>query len=243
MGLSMIILLMSNLQTGEFTADGLGVTVKGRLGAAVDFWCDTLDASEFVWSIIKDGYRLPFAAYSSPCFLRNNLSALKHKDFVSQAILELLAGECISEHAVPSFCVNPLTVAEGKKLRLVIDLRHVNEFLAKPKSFEYEKLRSLSQVIDEGYWFFTWDLKSGYPHVDICEDHQQNLGFSWVFGNGERRYFSFSVLPFGLRSALFVLLNRCVLWLRGAVPWVILALFTWMTVLVVNLTKNISCCG
>jgi len=29
-------------------------------------------------------------------FLRNNLSALKHKDFVSQATLELQAGECIS---------------------------------------------------------------------------------------------------------------------------------------------------
>ena len=55
-------------------------------------------------------------------FLRNNLTAPKHKDFVSQAILQLLASECIFEHAVPPFCVNPFTVAEGKKLRLVIDL-------------------------------------------------------------------------------------------------------------------------
>lgn len=47
----------------------------------------------------------------------------------------------------------------------------------KPK-FKYENLRSLSQVIDEGYWFFTWDLKSGYHHVDICKDHhQQHLGY------------------------------------------------------------------
>ena len=28
-------------------------------------------------------------------FLRNNLSAFKHKDFVSQATLELQAGECL----------------------------------------------------------------------------------------------------------------------------------------------------
>ena len=47
-------------------------------------------------------------------------------------------------------------------------------------------------------------MKSGYHHVDICEDHQQYLGFSWVFGNGKpRRYFSFSVLPFVLSSACF----------------------------------------
>ena len=81
-----------------------------------------IDASELVLSIIKDGYRLLFAANPSRCFLRNYLSTLKQNDVVSQAIPQLLAGECISEHAVPPFCVNPLTVAEGKKLRLVIDL-------------------------------------------------------------------------------------------------------------------------
>lgn len=47
----------------------------------------------------------------------------------------------------------PLTVAEGKKLRLVIDLRLVNEVLVHSK-LKYENLRSLSQLIDEDYWFF-----------------------------------------------------------------------------------------
>ena len=32
----------------------------------------------------------------------------------------------VLRNSEPLFCVNPLTVAEGKKLRLVIDLRHVN---------------------------------------------------------------------------------------------------------------------
>ena len=69
---------------------------------------------------------------------------------------------------------NPLSVAEGKKLRLVIDLTHVNSFLVRFK-FKYEDLRSLSQVLEEGHWFFTWDLKSGYHHVDICLEHQMYL--------------------------------------------------------------------
>ena len=42
---------------------------------------------------------------------------------------ELLSNGYIVKHVVPPFCVNPLTVAEGKKLRLVIDLRHVNNCL------------------------------------------------------------------------------------------------------------------
>ena len=47
-------------------------------------------------------------------FLRHNLSALGHKDFVLQVILELLAGECISEYEVPPLYVTPLSVQKAK---------------------------------------------------------------------------------------------------------------------------------
>ena len=97
--------------------------------------------------------------------------------------------------------VNPLSVVKGNKFRLVIDLRHVNNFLVRFK-FKYEDLRSLSQVLEEGHWVFTWDLRSGYHHVDICVEHQTYLGFSWRF-NGVPRYYTFAVLPFGLSSACF----------------------------------------
>ena len=68
--------------------------------------------------------------------------------------------------------------------------------------FKYEDLCSLSQVLEEGHWVFTWDLRSGYHHVDICVEHQTSLGFSWRF-NGVPRYFTFAVLPFGLSSSCF----------------------------------------
>ena len=96
----------------------------------------------------------------------------------------LLSNGCVVEYDVPPFCVNPLTVAEGKKLRLVFDLRHVNN-LVKPSC---PKCGSL---------VFHMDLKSGYHHVDICPDHQKYLGFAWPF-SGIVRYFTFVVLPFGL---------------------------------------------
>ena len=94
------------------------------------------------------------------------------------------------------FALTP--VVEGKKLCLVIDRRHVNCHRVCFK-FKYEDLRSLSQVLQEGHWFFTWDLKSGYHHVDISVDHQKYLGFAWAF-NGVLRYFIFTVLSFGLSS-------------------------------------------
>ena len=74
------------------------------------------------------------------------MSACKHPDFVAEAISELLRNVCIVEHNLPPYCLNPLTVAEGKKLRLVIDLRHVNEFLVKSK-FKYEHLRSFLKLL------------------------------------------------------------------------------------------------
>ena len=181
----------------EFSVKG----VKGRLKSSLNFWVETLDAADFVLDMIRRGYRLPFAQYPSQCFLKNNTSALQHPEFVAEAITELLSNSCIVEHVVPPFCVNPLTVAEGEKLRLVIDLRHVNNCLVKPR-FKYEDLLSLSQVLDEGHWFCKWDLKSGYHHVDICLDHQKYLGFAWPF-SGVVRYFTFAVLPFGLSSACF----------------------------------------
>ena len=70
---------------------------------------------------------------------------------------ELLSNGCIVEHDALPLRVKPLTVADGLKLRLVIDLRHVNNCLVKPR-FKYEDFRSLSHVLDEGHWFFTWDL-------------------------------------------------------------------------------------
>ena len=172
-----------------------------RLKESSEFWATTLQAPDFVSYIVNEGYRLPFSRYPTTRFLKNNRSSLEHPHFVQQAITKLLKDGCIEECSSPPFCVNPLTVVDGKKLRLVIDLRHVNQCLIVPK-FKYEDLRSLAQVVDQGHWFFTWDLESEYHHVSIYQNHQQYLGFPWRFGH-ITRYFTFQVLPFGLSSACF----------------------------------------
>ena len=83
------------MSVGEFNANNRGDNVKGRLKGALNFWRNTLTASDFVLCIIEYGYRLPFADYPPPCFLPDNLSAIWHREFVSQAIEELLANKCI----------------------------------------------------------------------------------------------------------------------------------------------------
>jgi len=49
-----------------------------------------------------------------------------------------------------------------------------------------------------------FDLKSGYHHIDICQLHQQFLGFQWALGGPGSQYFCFTVLPFGLSSAPYL---------------------------------------
>ena len=89
---------------------------------------------------------------------------------------------------------------EGK-LRLVLNLRHLNQYLRKDH-FKYEDLRTALLFLNKEDFLIKFDLKSGYHHVDIFEPHQSYLGFSWDQG-GLPKYFKFKVLPFGLSSACY----------------------------------------
>ena len=56
------------------------------------------------------------------------------------------------------------------KLRLVLDLRSLNQFLLKEK-FKYEDLRVAMLMFQPDDYIFTFDLKLGYHHIDIHIDH------------------------------------------------------------------------
>ena len=186
----------------EYKSDFPLSGVEGRLSKCQEFWFNTLDCPLFVKSVIKFGYSLPLKSFPAAASFRNNCSALRHADFVQDAIHKLLKNRCILETTTTPHVVNPLTVAEGKKLRLVLDLRYVNQFLQN-QTFKYEDLITLSEVF-EGHFFFIFDLSSGYHHVSIVDFHQQLLGFSWIFPDGRKRYFVFRVLTFGLATACFL---------------------------------------
>ena len=75
--LSAIFLHLLSSCGDEFSAKDGGNGVKGRLKSLLNFWVETLEASDFVLDMIRRGYRLPFAQYPSQCFLKNNRSALR----------------------------------------------------------------------------------------------------------------------------------------------------------------------
>ena len=152
---------------------------------------------------MREGYKIPFESEPPPFYAKNNASSLKKGDFVKSSIEKLLEDGCVERVSEPPHCINPLTVAErNSKLRLVLDLRHVNKFI-EPNKFKYENLKHVSELINEDDFLITFDLKSGYHHVPINSNFQTFLGFAWEFNN-EMQFFVFKVLPFGLNIACFV---------------------------------------
>ena len=67
------------------------------------------------------------------------------------AITELLQARCVAQcSSCPSVCSPLMVVANSHgKLRLVIDLRHVNGFLRLDK-FKYEGLSQVAQMFNQG---------------------------------------------------------------------------------------------
>jgi hypothetical protein len=93
--------------------------------------------------------------------------------------------------------VNPLTVAvnaDGKR-RLVLDLRNVNPLVHVSK-YKFEDIRAVSTLLTKNCFMVTFDLKSGYHHVDINVHYNQSLRFEC-----KGAYYNFVSLPFGLSSA------------------------------------------
>ena len=183
--------------------------VVGRLKSCYSFW-SSLGASQFILDVIREGYKLSFSAVPASAFLPNNKSSLDNSYFVVEAIKDLVSSGAVVETSERPYVVNPLTVAQNvSKLRLVLDLRHINQFIVL-EHMRFEDWSLASKLLKRDSFIFSFDLKSGYHHIDIHKDYQKFLGFSWLI-DGVVHFYYFTVLPFGLASAgwIFSKVVRC----------------------------------
>ena len=190
----------------EYESGITPINVKGRLKNSIEFWRN-INTSEFILDVIQYGYKIPLLNEPESVFLRNTKSALDNKEFVENAIMDLVNANSVLQVSNRPHVVNPLTVSfnSSGKGRLILDLRHVNKQVIVHK-VKFEDWKVASQFLTSHCYGFIFDLKSGYHHVDIFSNHQKYLGFSWVFNN-EVKYFVFTVLPFGLSSAGYIFTN------------------------------------
>lgn len=167
-----------------------------------EFW-KTIGASRYILDVVEHGYRLPFTHLPpEPIQLKNNNSALVHHKFVHEAIEELLQSDRVIEVREPPLVINPLSVSvqsNGKK-RLILDLRHVNKALQKLR-IKYDDWKVAMSYFAKDSYMLSFDLKSGYHHIEIAPNDQTYLGFAWQSENQETKFYVFTVLPFGLSTA------------------------------------------
>ena len=177
--------------------------VKGRLRKNISFW-ESINTNSYILDVIHNGYKIPFYTLPERNHSENNKSALKEKLFVNEAIIDLINRGLVVKCNTAPTVVNPLTVAvqnSGKK-RLILDLREVNQNLWK-QSVKFEDFKVAMLYLKPNDWMFKFDIHSAYHFIDIYLPHTEFLGFSWEF-EGQRQYFKFLVLPFGLSSAPYV---------------------------------------
>ena len=113
----------------------------------------------------QKGYALPFTSEPKPAVFSNNRSARGNKEFVTSEILKLLKLGCIREvNRGEVHTINPLSVTDnGKKLRLISDLRYINQHLRVPRT-KYEDMRTFRDLFEKGDFLFKVDLKSPPGH-------------------------------------------------------------------------------
>ena len=172
------------------------LSVNGSLKRHLKWWQANIK-NDYIVDIVNNGYRLPLLEIPVPSCINNNKSARDNADFVDNELLKLLESGVIKKLAKPPTVVNALSVAinvNGKK-RLVLDLRNVNPLLLVNK-FKYEDINVASAYFKKYAFMTTFDLKSGYHHIQIHEAYQQYLGFKW-----NNDHFCYRACPFGLATA------------------------------------------
>ncbi|CAG2254074.1 unnamed protein product [Mytilus edulis] len=187
----------------EYEQGQAHIIVKDRLKSHYSFW-KNIGCYDYILDTILNGYKIPFYSTPPSICLKNNRSAIIHSEFVTEAIHDLLIRGLIEECEFQPRVVNPLTVSasDGRKKRLILDLRHVNKHLWK-SSVKFEDVRIAMQFITNNSFCFQFDIVSAYHHVNIFMPHTEFLGFSWRHENTEKWY-KFLVLPFGLSSACYI---------------------------------------
>jgi hypothetical protein len=147
---------------------------------------------------IRYGYRFQFAKLLRP-FRRARIPKREHISPLRLLIADLLSQGTLGPAESVDFVSHcRLEPKKDGSYRLIVDLRHVNEHL-RSSSCKYESAGALVEMLAQGDWMFSLDLKSGYYHVGI---HPRSRRFATILVDGQ--YLCFTELMFGLRPACLV---------------------------------------
>ena len=105
----------------------------GEVKQNLSFWKDILHAPPSILDCVECGYHLPLKFLPLPNAQNNHTSAKEHREFVNVAVNNLVVNRCARKVKEKPYLCNPLLVVKSYtgKLRLVLNLKYLNQFLKK----------------------------------------------------------------------------------------------------------------
>ncbi|XP_074107699.1 uncharacterized protein LOC141532965 [Cotesia typhae] len=174
--------------------------IAGRLRHFVEEW-KTITSDKFILNCLR-GYNLTFK--SKPVQFREPSTpnwSLDEFEKINQEISNLLTKKAIEKCVAceGQFVSSYFLVAKpDKSNRFIINLGRLNEFI-ETTHFKMEDLRAVKNLISQGSYMATLDLKDAYFLVPVNERDRKYLRFR--FNN---ILYQFTCLPFGLSTSPYI---------------------------------------
>jgi len=177
----------------------------------VSYYKYVLNANDLVLNTLLYGYKPVFSVKPLPSFERNNKTARADLDFVRDEVSNLLIKGAVVKLDYQPTIVSPLSVStridcltKKSKKRLCIDLsRSLNNYLVIDPVTLNDIKCVLPRVVKDCY-FTTWDLASMYHQVRLHPEVSDLFGFCVKDLNGVKIFYKYTVLPFGVSTAVYL---------------------------------------
>ena len=172
----------------------------GPITNCLEKWANNTQ-DQFVFNITKFGLTMEFAGVPVCQFaLPLNFSPVK-TEIIDAEISKLLSkGVIINTTTEPNNYISSIFTRTKKddSYRIILNLKTFNEFL-KFKHCKLELMENALDLIMEGCYFGSADLKDAYYSISIYKNYQEYLKLFW-----KEEYYQYIVLPNGFSPAVRV---------------------------------------
>lgn len=160
----------------------------------------TIDAPDHVLSWIDKGVPINFSEQPESAHLPNKKFSKTESDFIDKEISRLLESGSIRRVLEKPYIVSPIKCVPkkgppGDNLRLIVDLRYVNEHI-ECATFSHEGIDTVCNFIQSGDFMVTVDFEKGFHHVPVHKDYHEYLG---IYHKGV--FYVYQSLCFGLKCS------------------------------------------
>ena len=160
----------------------------------------TINAPSHVLDWITNGIPLLFNEIPNSIHIPNKRFCRTESEFIDKEISRLLKSGCIRSVTEKPYIVSPIKCVPkkgptGDKLRLIVDLRYLNDHID-CDTFSQEGIDTVCNIIKSEDHMVTIDFEKGFHHVAINKDFHDYLG---IYHKGV--YYVYQSLCFGLKCS------------------------------------------